>query len=207
VGAVGARLLNSDGSLQTSCVQAFPTIWNQLLDCELLRKSFPESRLWGARALIEGESADAEVISGACFLVKRSIFEEVGHFGEEYFMYADDLDLSYKIASAGYKIRCLRECTVVHHGAKSSAQQTSGFAAVVQRESLAVFFHKTKGGIYSRAYRASVSAGALIRLAAVVALGPFARRLTARNGDILSLFRKWSAVLAWSIGLRRITPD
>src|ERR1017187_2294182 len=40
-GIAGARLLNSDRTLQTSCVQAFPTVVNQFLDCEWLRRRFP----------------------------------------------------------------------------------------------------------------------------------------------------------------------
>jgi len=42
-GLAGARLLNTDGSLQTSCIQSFPTILNQVLDCEWLRRLFPRA--------------------------------------------------------------------------------------------------------------------------------------------------------------------
>jgi N-acetylglucosaminyl-diphospho-decaprenol L-rhamnosyltransferase len=51
-GAVGARLLNSDRSLQTSCIQSFPTILNQALDSDYFRKKWPQSALWGDEALL-----------------------------------------------------------------------------------------------------------------------------------------------------------
>jgi GT2 family glycosyltransferase len=200
VGAVGARLLNSDGSVQTSCVQAFPTIWNQIVDCELLRKGFPESRLWGTRALTEGGSPDAEVISGACFLVKRAIFEEVGHFGEEYFMYADDLDLSYKIKSAGYEIHCLRNCTVVHHGGKSSAQRVDNFSDVIQRNSIAIFLKKTRGPRYALAYRNAIAAVACTRLVLTLCMAPFSRSRLLRKKSPRSVAQKWTNILRWAIG-------
>lgn len=46
VGVVGARLLNSDKSPQQTSVQAFPTLRNQFLDSEFLRRRFPRSRMW-----------------------------------------------------------------------------------------------------------------------------------------------------------------
>jgi GT2 family glycosyltransferase len=201
VGAVGARLLNSDGSVQTSCVQAFPTIWNQVLDCELLRGRFPESRLWGTRALIEGEPPYAEVISGACFLVKRDVFENVGGFGEEYFMYADDLDLSYKIKAVGYKIHCLRECTVVHHGSKSSSQRREHFSDVVQRNSIAIFLEKTRGPLYARAYRSAIAAMACARLLLTPCVALLYSSRLLRRRSPLSVAKKWTMILGWAIGL------
>src|SRR5947209_1130934 len=51
IGAAGCRVLNTDRSLQTACVQALPTILNQVLDSKSLQDTFPKSRLWGAKAL------------------------------------------------------------------------------------------------------------------------------------------------------------
>ena len=73
IGLVGARLLNSDLTVQTSCVQSFPGIANPALDAEVLRPAFPASRLWGAVALYlpvsNAEPVDA--VSGACMMLKR----------------------------------------------------------------------------------------------------------------------------------------
>jgi len=69
-GAVGGKLLNSDGTVQTSCVQAFPTILNQCLSAEALRQLTPKARLWGMRAIFEngGKPSEVEMISGACLI-------------------------------------------------------------------------------------------------------------------------------------------
>src|SRR3954462_14180455 len=81
-GVVGARLLNSDGSLQTSCVQRFPTVLNRTIDAELLRRLTPRFHFWGTRTLLENPTATSpvEVISGACQLARREVFEKVGRF-------------------------------------------------------------------------------------------------------------------------------
>ena len=103
-GAIGCKLLNADRTVQNSCLQAFPTILNQFLDSELLRALWPTSPLWGNAPLFEAQMGPEEVeaISGACILVKRSLFEEVGLFSEDYFMYAEDLDLCYKITKSNH---------------------------------------------------------------------------------------------------------
>src|SRR3990172_4683046 len=157
VGAVGCRLLNSDLSLQTSCIQAFPTLWNQLLDAELLRRILPAWKLWGMSALshYNGKPLEVEVVSGACIMVNRAVFEAVGPFSEEYFMYADDVDLCYLIKTAGYSVQYVGDATVIHHGGKSSAsREESQFAAVMQRESRARFFRKRRGELFFWLYRA-----------------------------------------------------
>lgn len=202
-GAVGAPLLNSDGSLQDSCVQSFPTILNQILDCALLRRYFPNSTLWGTRSLYSSKDAAAKVdaISGACFMVRRAVFEAVGGFTESYFMYAEDLDLSYKIHRAGFEVVCLSSCEVLHYGGTSSGKQSTHFAAVLQREAIAHFLAMSRGRIYSAAYRATTGIASLVRLGLVLCSLPFASEARGRHRAI-SILAKWLAIFTWSIGLR-----
>ncbi|MGA8620651.1 MAG: glycosyltransferase family 2 protein [Candidatus Sulfotelmatobacter sp.] len=200
-GAVGTRLLNTDGSLQTSCVQALPTIWNQLLDSELLRRAFPSWSIWGTRALFNHDSQPiaVEAISGACFMVRRSVFEQVGLFDEEYFMYSDDVDLSWKIKSAGHLIFYLNGSEVIHHGGKSSAKQESHFEDVAQREALLKFFRKRRGDFCSKLYRASMASIAALRMAIVICLVPLAGTGLQRK-TTKSVLRKWVMIFLWAIG-------
>jgi hypothetical protein len=202
VGAVGAQLLNSDGTLQTSCVQAFPTLGNQILDSELLRRMFPKWRGWGTRALFQNQDrpADVDAISGACFMVKRSVFEQVGWFGEQYFMYSDDLDLSYKIKEEGFFIHYLNDCEVVHHGGRSSARQEDHFSDIVQRESLVRFFRGTKGPLYCALFRIALAAVATLRMAMIALLASSGRK-TIQGKATAVVFQKWLTIGRWAIGL------
>lgn len=68
---------------------------------------------------------DAGWLSGACLLVRRSAFEEVGGFDESYFMYFEDVDLGYRLGRNGYRNVYEPGASVVHLGAHS----TSGDAA------------------------------------------------------------------------------
>lgn len=202
IGAVGALLLNGDGSLQTSCVQAFPTLSNQLLDSGLLRTMFPTWSGWGLQRLLasEEQAVSVDVISGAAFMVKRCVFEEVGLFAPTYFMYADDVDLSYNIKKAGYSIVCLTDCQITHFGGQSSVKQVDYFAEILQRESMAQFFLRTRGRLYTAVYRLGVAAAAALRLALVVCLAPFG--VVGLNGQTVT-FRlgKWLRIFGWAVGI------
>ncbi len=200
--AAGARLLNTDGTLQTSCVQSFPTIANQLLDFDFLRRKFPTSRLWGTRPLYRTDNRPAEVdaLSGACFMMKRNIFERVGKFTETYFMYSDDLDLSYKIKKAGYRSIYLNDCTVTHHGEKSSEKQEDNFAALWQRKSLARFFRQTHGSFYAATYRFAMACVAALRVGLVLCMVLIGRAQLGGKSPWV-VIKKWMKIFQWAVGL------
>jgi GT2 family glycosyltransferase len=200
-GAVGCKLLNSDGSLQTSCVQAYPTIANQVLDSEALQRMFPRSALWGTRALVDGAvPAVVEGVSGACILVRTQAFLEVGRFTEDYFMYAEDMDLCFKLQRSGRRNYYLGDVSVVHHGGQSSgASSESQFGNVLLRESIAKFLRLRRGPAHAAAYRLAMGIVALARLMVLGLLRVlgFGRR---RPAEIKGGLRKWLSILRWTVG-------
>jgi len=202
VGAIGCRLLNSDGSLQTSCIQSYPTILNQLLDSEFLRNKFPRSRLWGMRPFFARvvNPARVDVISGACLMVKREVFAQVGKFDDSYFMYVEDVDLCRRIALNGNAIYYMNDCEVIHHGGKSSAVQGKHFANLRQHKAIIQFFAATRGGWYSFLYRVGVAFAAAIRLMIIVSLLPF-RSFACTTSNWQFSLEKWSCIFRWAIGL------
>jgi GT2 family glycosyltransferase len=203
-GAVGCRLLNRDGSVQTSCIQAYPTLLNQLLNTEYLRRLSPTSGLWGMAPLFSSERdpAEVEVVSGACLMMRRSTFEQIGGFGEEYFMYAEDLDLCYKAAQAGFRNYYLPQATVRHFGGGATESAPSEFAVVMMRESVWRFLRKTRGAVYGVSYRLATMVSAAIRLGILILLMPLQHvlHLGARQPHTI---RKWIAILAWSLRIKR----
>ncbi|MBI5584178.1 MAG: glycosyltransferase family 2 protein [Deltaproteobacteria bacterium] len=203
-GAVGCRLLNSDGSLQTSCVQSFPTIVNQMLDADILRKISPRSGLWGTAGFFEpsGNPVPVEAVSGACLMIPREIFDRVGGFSSEYFMYGEDLDLCYKVSRQGRDNYYCGAVAVVHHGGGSSRQAPSRFAIQMLRESVQRFLTKFHGPFYGGVYRLTMSGAALTRLILLLVLTPvFVVR--GRTAGWQAALQKWWAVLHWGLGLAR----
>lgn len=203
VGAIGCKLLNADGSIQTSCIQSFPTILNQLLNSEFLRALFPKSRLWGMELLFSAtnEPAEADMLSGACIMMRRETFKQVGCFSEEYFMYAEDVDLCYKVKQAGYRNYYVPNAKIFHFGGGSSQQKPSDFSVVMMRDSTWRFLRKTRGELYGSWYRCSMLISAIGRIVCLLVLLPLYLVL-GRLASWKASARKWWAISVWSMGLK-----
>ena len=208
-GVIGCKLLNTDLSVQTSCIQRFPTIQNQVLDVQYLQEFWPRSRLWGIAPLFADAAPPTavEVISGACMMLKREVFQNVGMFSDDYFMYAEDLDLCYKTNYAGWSNYYVGEAALIHHGGKSSSQCKADEWATIRRyASVQHFCSKTRGRSYGFAYRVAMALAAIIRLGLLAMAFPFAALSSSRRpmGRALA---KWSAVLRWALGMTKAQDE
>jgi len=200
-GAIGCRLVNADGSVQTNSIQKFPTILNQLLCADFLLRRFPNSSLWGLKPLYEDAGAPVEVdsISGACLMVKRNLFEQVGLLSDDYVMYADDLDLCAKVKRAGYKVYFTNQSRVVHHGKKSTVSLQRGLCEVWMKDSVHKFLCKFRGRWYGALYKLAMAAVAVARLILLTLMRPLARSAS-RRGRWDYSFTKWKRTLQWALG-------
>lgn len=199
-GAVGCKLLNADRSLQRSCIQAFPSVLNQFLDSDFLRDRFPRSSLWGTAAFLSVGSQPEVVpaVSGACFMVKREVFDRVGGWTEAYFMYGEDLDLSYKIQKAGSHVYYVPKTSVVHYAGKSTEKAKSSFSYIVMRESVYRFLRLHRGWVSASGYRLAMAGTSTLRLLLIVPLLLAGDRLVKHGTGSL---QKWLSILRWSLGL------
>lgn len=201
-GIVGPKLLNSDRSIQESCIRAFPTIFNQVLESDMLRNLFPGAKLWGMKPLLEKIDGAKEVdaVSGACLMIKRSMFERIGMFSRDYFMYSEDIDLCLKMRNAGLITYYVPRAAVVHHGGGSSSQVgVSIFSSVMMLESRWRFFRKTRSVWYSRFYRVAMFGTCIVRVGLVLFVW-LACRLAGKEFSGRTVLKKWIAKLRWTIG-------
>lgn len=198
IGIVGARLLNTDGTLQTSCVQALPTPLNQTLDSDFLRRIFPHSRLWGNASAFASESATAvEAVSGACMLVHRDTFHRVGGFCPDYFMYAEDMHLCWQIAQLGKTIVYQGNSVIIHHGGGSSAGDFSKFSCLEMRRAVHHFISCRQGDFAGFLYRSGIGTSAVIRLLVLSFASVFGTQ--ARRSQIRISTNRWLTNLRWSL--------
>ncbi|WP_263383696.1 glycosyltransferase family 2 protein [Granulicella arctica] len=196
IGMVGPRILNSDLSLQTTCIMPVPTILNQFLNIDVLRKFYTWRRL-GSRFAQGNGPISVAAISGACMMVKRTAMEEIDHFCEDYFMYVEDIDLCVRVRQAGWKVHHIRSAEIIHFGGGSSALQTSNqFSSIMICESVLQFFLLRRGRWYAALYRPTIAATALLHIIILTLLGFFSReqpRMTVPKA-------KWRNLLSWSLG-------
>jgi GT2 family glycosyltransferase len=196
LGAAGCTLLNEDHSVQTSAIQTFPTILNQLLDFDVLRNRFPAWGLWNIAPLFAGstEPSCVEAISGACVMLRRDVFAQIGQFSRDYFMYSEDIDLCSKAAHAGFINYYLPAGQILHYGGRSSVQRQ---AVLMRWRSLLRYIAKHRGYPYEFAFRVAMACGAIARLAILavfVVFGSKARRTFARSALL-----KWWLILVTMI--------
>ena len=120
---VGPRLRNEDGTLQRS-VRGFPTLWRLATEFLFLRKLAPRTR--ALNAFYAGGFAhdavyEAEVVMGACFLLRREAVDSVGPADEDFFLFSEETDWCYRFRAAGWKVLFYPGAEVVHVGGGAHA--------------------------------------------------------------------------------------
>jgi GT2 family glycosyltransferase len=204
-GIVSCRLLNANLSTEPESIQPYPTILNRIFDFGFLTGIWPFRSLGGRGALLSDslDPAVVDVVPGTCIMMRRDTFERAGKFSVDYFMYAEDVDLCYQVRRLGLKTYFLPDAAVIHYGGSSSKQRGgSSWTAVMQAKAILKFSEKTHGRFYGFAYRLSVLAVAICRLAILTALAPIVCVSSGLQNYRYS-FSKWLALLKWSVGIVR----
>ncbi|NMR20776.1 glycosyltransferase family 2 protein [Cellulomonas fimi] len=163
-GALGPALLNVDGTLYPSA-RALPSL-TQGVGHALFARLWPGNP-WTRAYLRRQETADATErttgwLSGACLLVRREAFEEVGGFDPAYFMFFEDVDLGERLALAGWHNVYVPSARVTHVGGTSWRERPATMITAHHRSAERYLHHR-----YDRWYhwpvRVAVSVGLGIR--------------------------------------------
>ena len=116
--AIGPRLENRDGTLQRS-VRGYPTAWRLATEYLYLRKLAPRSRALNAfygAGFDHAREREVEWLMGACLLVRRAVFDEVGPFDERYFLFSEEVDWMRRAADRGWSVVFTPDARCVHVG-------------------------------------------------------------------------------------------
>jgi GT2 family glycosyltransferase len=123
VGAVAPRLTSPDGTTQYS-IRSFPTATSLFWELIGLSRLFPKSRLfgrWKMKYFDYDRTAEVEQPMASCLMVRRTLLDQLGSMDERFPMFYNDVDLSKRMADAGWKTVYLADARVVHrHGASTS---------------------------------------------------------------------------------------
>ena len=119
VGVVGPTILNADGTVQTAAWN-FPSPLQSLFEYSGIGNLFPRIPLIGGyRKWDHDKTQRVPWLIGACILIRRSVFVDIGGFDSAFFMYAEETDLQMRIRRAGYDIHLCADTQVVHLGGGS----------------------------------------------------------------------------------------
>ena len=180
-GAVGPRLLNSDGSLQLSCYR-FPSPLRAWLENLWLAPLLPaQSPLADYARWAHDADRSVEWVIGACLLVRRAAYIQAGGFDEAFFMYQEETDWQRRLRDAGWDIAFTPSAVVTHLGGASGASEQVRVNAHFF-DSLDYYTRKHHGVLGLVALRLAMVVGSALRTllwTAVAALVP-GRRTAAR---------------------------
>lgn len=165
VGVVGPQILRPDGSVYPS-QRVFPNIWLAGAHA-LLAPLWPDNPV---TRIYRSPRPDGTVdwVSGACFLVRRDVFEEIGGFDERYFMFAEDMALCWQVRARGYAVAYTPEAVVTHVEGLSRQRASSSMILAHHASALRFEFQTARGLRRILAPLAALVIGARLCLALVV---------------------------------------
>ncbi|PQB04780.1 glycosyltransferase family 2 protein [Aureitalea marina] len=121
LGALGVRLMDGTGHYLPESKRYVPTPWRALR--KLLGLGGKESYYFNK--LAEFQQGEVPVLVGAFMLMRKDRYLEVGGLDEDYFMYGEDIDLSYKLNKAGYRNYYLGSVTTLHYKGESTDKDSA----------------------------------------------------------------------------------
>lgn len=142
-GGVGVKMLNRDGSFALESRRGIPTPKVSFYKMSGLCSLFPKSKRFGRyymQYLDKSQTSQIEIISGACMFVRREALEKSGLLDETFFMYGEDIDLSYRLLLAGYKNYYLPR-RILHYKGESTKKHSLSYVNAFYNAML-IFFNK-----------------------------------------------------------------
>jgi GT2 family glycosyltransferase len=133
VGALGVRMIDGKGKFLPESKRGLPSPAVALYKMTGLSAVFPKSRVFGRyhlKYLSEHETHEVDVLSGAFMMMRTTALDQVGLLDEDYFMYGEDVDLSYRIVLGGYKNVYYAGTTIIHYKGESTKRKSANYVKV-----------------------------------------------------------------------------
>ncbi len=133
VGGLGVRMIDGKGCFLPESKRGLPTPKAAFYKMSGLAALFPKSREFGRyhmKYLSEWETNEVDVLAGAFMMLRNDVLAEIGLLDEQFFMYGEDIDLSYRITLAGYKNIYFPETTIIHYKGESTKKKSVNYVKV-----------------------------------------------------------------------------
>jgi GT2 family glycosyltransferase len=148
-GALGIRMMDGSGRFLRESKRAFPSPFTSLFKLLGFSSLFPESEMFARYHLghlPEWSNHEVDVLAGAFMMVRNEVLKTVGCFDEKFFMYGEDIDLSYRIQNAGWKNYYYSGISIIHFKGESTKKGSLNYVRMFyQAMSLFVEKHYSSG--------------------------------------------------------------
>jgi GT2 family glycosyltransferase len=129
-GAMGVRMVDGGGHYLPESKRGLPTPTAAFFKLSGIHKLFPRSPYFNRYYmghLPEDQISSVEVITGAFFFARKSVLDKIGGFDEAFFMYGEDIDLSYRVTQAGYQILYHPGINIIHYKGESTRKNSVAY--------------------------------------------------------------------------------
>ena len=162
-GALGPKVLNPNGSIQYSC-RRYPTLWTGLFNrYSILSQLFPQNPFTSEYLMLDIDHngiLPVDWLSGCCLMVRKKVFEEIGGFDENYFLFNEDVDLCRTINETGRTVIYFPKAIANH---KVSTSNDMKSAKVILKRHLGMMHYFKKHHRANFVFRGTVNFFILVR--------------------------------------------
>jgi GT2 family glycosyltransferase len=161
VGGLGVRMVDGKGVFLPESKRGLPTPAVAFYKIFGISRIFPKSKRFGRYHLgylSEFETNEIEILSGAFMLMRKEALDKVGLLDEDFFMYGEDIDLSYRIIKGGYKNVYFPETRIIHYKGESTKKSSVNYVFVFYR-AMVIFAEKhfSKNVVISLCWASEIS--------------------------------------------------
>lgn len=176
-GALGIRMVDGSGRFLRESKRAFPSPLTSLYKLSGLSRLFPRSRTFSRYHLghlPETDNNEVDVLAGAFMFIRKEVLDKTGGFDEDFFMYGEDVDLSYRIQKAGYSNYYFAGSSIIHFKGESTRKGSMNYVRMFYTAMIR-FVRKHYGGSRAGLFTTLIYAGIWLR-AGLTAAANFIRR-------------------------------
>ncbi|MEO7394108.1 MAG: glycosyltransferase [Chitinophagaceae bacterium] len=184
-GALGVKMIDGSGKFLKESKRAFPAPMTSLYKLFGLSKLFPRSKIFSRYHLghlPEIENHEVDVLAGAFMMVKKSVLDKIGGFDETFFMYGEDVDLSYRVqktfcdeTSSNYKNFYFAGTSIIHFKGESTRKGSMNYVKMFYN-AMSIFVKKHYGGGRASFFNFLIHIAIWLR-AALTTVSNFIRRI------------------------------
>jgi len=153
-GGLGCKMIDGKGEFLPESKRGLPTPQVAFFKMFGLSKIFPKSKVFGRYHLgflSNEEVHEVDVLAGAFMLLRKETLDKIGLLDETFFMYGEDIDLSYRITKGGYKNYYFPDTTIIHYKGESTKKTSVNYVFVFYR-AMVIFAKKHYSARYANLF-------------------------------------------------------
>ncbi len=208
VGGLGVKMIDGKGNFLPESKRCLPTPSVAFYKIFGLSKLFPGSRRFGQYHLSfldKDKIHEVDILCGAFMWLRKKAMDKTGLFDEDFFMYGEDIDLSYRIQQAGYKNMYFPETTIIHYKGESTKKSSINYVRIFY-QAMIIFANKHFTQKKARLYSNLINTAIYFRATLAILLR-FFKKLFIPLLDTLIIFAGFLLITPWWENYKFHNPD